>query len=90
MNIDLPSWHPLIFQQRLRRQRRGLRARGQRDGARGNSNGKFQKVAAFHDIFLWVARASDAGRVWPRRDEWSLNSAFSDLTIVVPALSRDL
>jgi len=40
---------------RLRRQRRGLRARSsQCGGAGGGSNGEFQKVAAFHDISLFV------------------------------------
>jgi hypothetical protein len=34
----------------MRRKRRGLRARGERGRARGKSNGKFQKVSAFHDI----------------------------------------
>ena len=41
---------PFIFRKRLRRKRRGLRARSQRGGAGGNSKGKFQEVAAFHDI----------------------------------------
>lgn len=39
---------------RLRRQRRGLDACCQRGGAGGNSNGEFQKIAAFHDISLFV------------------------------------
>jgi hypothetical protein len=38
----------------MRRKRRGLRARGERGGARGKSNGEFQKVSAFHDIFSAV------------------------------------
>ena len=38
--------------ERLRHQRRGLRARGQRRRARGKSKGEFQKMAAFHDISL--------------------------------------
>ena len=45
----------------MRRQRRGLRARGQRGGSGGKSNGELQKLAAFHDISLFVAMASDAG-----------------------------
>jgi hypothetical protein len=44
---------PLIVRKRLRRKRRGLRARSQRGGAGGNSKGKFQEVAAFHDISLF-------------------------------------
>jgi hypothetical protein len=36
--------------QRLRRQRRGLRARSERDTACRKSKGEFQKVPAFHDI----------------------------------------
>ena len=54
MNI-LARWRqPFISAKRMRRQRRGLRARGQRGGAGGKSNGKLQKVAAFHDISLFV------------------------------------
>ena len=49
-----------ICTERMRRQRRGLRARGQRGGPGGKSNGELQKVAAFHDISLFVALASDA------------------------------
>ena len=45
---------PFIFRKRLRRKRRGLRARSQRGGAGGKSKGEFQKVAAFHDISLFV------------------------------------
>jgi len=44
----------LISGNRLRRQRRGLDACRQRGGAGGNSNGEFQKIAAFHDISLFV------------------------------------
>ena len=51
MNI-LIRWRPFISAKRTRRQRRGLCARGQRGGPGGNSNGKFQKVAAFHDVSL--------------------------------------
>ena len=54
---------PLIRAKRMRRQRRGLRTRGQRGGPGGKSNGELQKVTAFHDISLFVAMASDAGRV---------------------------
>jgi hypothetical protein len=39
---------------RMRRKRRGMGAGGQRRGAGGKSKGEFQKVAAFHDIFLFV------------------------------------
>ena len=44
----------LISGNRLRRQRRGLDACRQRGGAGGNSNGELQKIAAFHDISLFV------------------------------------
>ncbi len=54
-HIRIRRLQPFITGQRLRRQRRGLRARGQRGGARGNSSGKFQKMASFHDIFLFGA-----------------------------------
>ena len=39
-----------IRNQRLRRQRCGLCACGERDAARRKSKGEFQKVPAFHDI----------------------------------------
>ena len=45
---------PSVFCERMRRKRRGLRARGERGRARGKSNGEFQKVSAFHDIFSIV------------------------------------
>ena len=38
----------------MRRQWRCLRAGGKRGGAGGDANGDFQKVAAFHDISLFV------------------------------------
>ena len=44
-----------ILGERLRRERYGLGARGQRRRARGKSKGEFQKVAAFHDISLVAA-----------------------------------
>jgi len=53
----------LIRTKRMRRQRCGLRARGQRGGPGGKSNGELQKVAAFHGISLFTAIANDAGRV---------------------------
>ena len=43
-----------VFEQRMRRQRRCLHARGQCCGASGKSKGDFQKMAAFHDISLLV------------------------------------
>jgi hypothetical protein len=52
MNILIRWRQPFISAKRTRRQRRGLCARGQRGGPGGNSNGKFQKVAAFHDVSL--------------------------------------
>ena len=41
---------PPVLCERMRRKRRGLRARGKCGSAHGKSKGKFQKVAAFHDI----------------------------------------
>src|SRR6266851_2630118 len=41
---------PPVLYERMRRKRRGLRARGKCGSARGKSKGEFQKVAAFHDI----------------------------------------
>jgi hypothetical protein len=41
---------PAACAKRLRRKRRSLRARGERRGSGGKSNGEFQKVPAFHDI----------------------------------------
>jgi hypothetical protein len=63
MNILIRGRLTLICAKRMRRQRRGLRARAQRGGPGGKSNGELQEVAAFHDISLFVAIASDAGRV---------------------------
>ena len=40
--------------QRMRHQRRGVGAGGQHGCAGGNSKGEFQKVAALHDISLFV------------------------------------
>ncbi len=69
-----------ILAKRTRRQRRGLRARGQRGGpggSSGKSNGKLQKVAAFHDVSLFVLLTVMRGELeWMRRDEWRLNRAF--------------
>jgi hypothetical protein len=48
---------PFIFCKRLRCQRRGLHARGERSGSGRKSSGEFQKVAAFHDISLLVLGA---------------------------------
>jgi hypothetical protein len=56
MNIRIRGRLRLICAKRMRRQRRGLRARGQRGGPGGKSNGELQKVAALHDISLWVWR----------------------------------
>jgi hypothetical protein len=61
MNILIRGRLTLICAKRMRRQRRSLRARGQRGGPGGKSNGELQEVAAFHDISLFVAVASDAG-----------------------------
>jgi hypothetical protein len=45
---------PLIFRKRMRCKRRSLRTCRQRGCARGYSKSEFQKVTAFHDIFLFV------------------------------------
>ena len=54
MNTLISRRQPTILRDRLWRQRRGLRARSQCGGAGGNSKGNFQKVAAFHDLSLFV------------------------------------
>src|SRR5882672_6784140 len=46
---------PSVGCKRMRRKRCGMGAGGQRCGAGGKSKGEFQKVAAFHDIFLFVS-----------------------------------
>jgi hypothetical protein len=61
-----------VLCERMRHQRCCPRTRGECGGARGKSKGQFQKVAAFHDIFLSV-RASDADRFSPRRYERPVN-----------------
>ena len=53
-SILIARRQPSVVFKRMRRKRRGLRARGQRDRTRAKSKGKFQKVAAFHDISLIV------------------------------------
>jgi len=52
VNIPIGWRQPFICAKRMRRQRRGLRARAQRSGSGGESNDELQKVAAFHDISL--------------------------------------
>jgi hypothetical protein len=66
---------PAVSAKRMRRKRRGLRARDHRGSARGESKGEFQKVAAFHGSSLF-AYASDAKRVSSRQDEYSMNPVF--------------
>jgi hypothetical protein len=63
MNILIRGRLKLIRAKRMRRQRCCVRARGQRGGSGGKSDGELQKVAAFHDISLFTAIASDARRV---------------------------
>src|SRR6266436_5486473 len=65
-----------VLRERVRHKRCCPCARGQRSRTRDKSKGEFQKMAAFHDIFLSV-RASDAERVSPRRDERPLNLGIS-------------
>jgi hypothetical protein len=63
MSVGVDFRQRSILKQRMRRQRCGLHARGQRGGACGKSKGDFQKMAAFHDISLsWMA--SDAKRIF--------------------------
>jgi hypothetical protein len=42
--------------ERLRRQRRGLGSGGERGGSRGGTECEFQKITAFHDVFLFGDR----------------------------------
>jgi hypothetical protein len=51
MSIRIALRHTGITE-RLRRQRRGLRGGGERGSSRRGTECKFQKIAAFHDIFL--------------------------------------
>src|ERR1700731_1719951 len=45
-----------VICERMGHKRRGLRAGGQRSRTRGKSNGKFQKIAAFHEHLPLGAR----------------------------------
>jgi hypothetical protein len=56
------TWQPPVLVQRMRHQRHGLNAGGERGRARSNAHCNFQKVPAFHDIFPLAERASDAGK----------------------------
>jgi hypothetical protein len=47
---------PPIIGKRLRHQRRGLDTGGKRGRSGGNAQRNFQKVPAFHDIFLFLKR----------------------------------
>jgi hypothetical protein len=53
---------PAAFFEQIRRKWCCLRANSQRGGAGGKSNGKSQKVAAFHVISSWCM-ANDAGEI---------------------------
>jgi hypothetical protein len=53
---------PPVITERIRHKRGCLHTRGERGGARGKSKGEFEKMAAFHDISLFV-RASDAWKI---------------------------
>jgi hypothetical protein len=79
---------PSVFCKRVRHKRRGLRAGSERGSARGKSKGEFEKVAAFHDISLFV-HASDAERVWSRRDERSLNRESHLQRTITPSRPRE-
>jgi hypothetical protein len=65
-----------IFNERLRKQRSGLRSRGKRGRTGCKSNSEFQKLSAFHGV-LSCRIARDAERVSPPRSEQRLNLAFS-------------
>lgn len=57
MNIPIRGWQPYLSAERARRQRHGLRARSERGstgGSGGKSDGELQKVAALHDVSLFV------------------------------------
>jgi hypothetical protein len=54
---------PAALFKRVRRQRRGLHARGKCGSSRGQSKTDFQKVTAFHDISLFVIWRVMRGRV---------------------------
>jgi hypothetical protein len=54
MGIVIRGRQPSVFCERIGRKRRGVRARSKCRSARGYTKGEFQKVAAFHDISLFV------------------------------------
>jgi hypothetical protein len=59
MKFPLRRRQALIRAERTRRQRRGLCARGQRNGTGGSggkSNGELQEVATFHDLSFRIGR----------------------------------
>jgi hypothetical protein len=65
---------PSALIERLRRKRRGLRARGQGGRSGRNSKGELQKIPAFHDVSSFIEVMD---RVSQHRDECSVNYAFS-------------
>jgi hypothetical protein len=55
MGVRIAFWISLRhagITERLRRQRRGLCGGSERGSSRGDTECEFQKIAAFHDIFL--------------------------------------
>jgi hypothetical protein len=55
MRVRIAFWialRPTGITKRLRRERRGLCGGGERSGSRRGTECEFQKIAAFHDIFL--------------------------------------
>jgi hypothetical protein len=60
--ISVSRRQPAAFSERLWREGCGLSTPSQRCRPRGKSKGKFQKVAAFHDISLVATLWSDARR----------------------------
>jgi hypothetical protein len=54
MGILIRGRQPSVFRERIGRKRRGLGAGSKCCSARGKSKGEFQKVAAFHDVSLFV------------------------------------
>jgi len=79
MRIRIVFWITLRhagITERLRRQRRGLRGGGERGGSRRDTECEFQKISAFHHVFLIGQALDDAEEVSGSRDELRLNRAF--------------
>jgi hypothetical protein len=55
MNIPIRGRQRRRAAKRLRRERGGLRGHGERCGTGCNPNGDFQKIAAFHEVSLFIS-----------------------------------